>query len=261
MATRKEFVDGIIEDWKAHSVYIGTGNGELLESLTIKDIHKMEQTCARRDSKGNPLWDSDTKRDFAFIGKCYGEGLDMSAAKAADCSGLEVGVLRRIGTIKPTSDYNCRTFQQACTEVALKDLQEGDLVFNKKLPSDGKSIASHMGTYVGDGYVIESRGRDYGVVKRKTSEGGWAIGGRLPWFSDDIPVLTRNLKYVKDNLMRGKDVKECQEQLKKKGYNPGAIDGIFGVNTLDAVIEFQTEFALEVDGVVGPNTWTKLFTS
>lgn len=254
MATRKEFVDGIIADWKAHSVYIGTGNGENMENTTIGKIVKMEFDYGY--SKEQTY--KNIARDFRFIAKCYEQGYDMKDAALEDCSGLEVHILRLLGVIKPTSDYNCRTFQQACKEVALKDLQAGDLVFNKKM-SGKTSTAGHMGTYVGDGYVIESRGRDYGVVKRKTSEGGWVIGGRLPWFSDDIPVLTRNLKYIKDNMMRGEDVKLCQERLKVKGYNPGVCDGIYGLNTLDAVIAFQTANDLEPDGVVGRLTWGKLW--
>ena len=267
MATRKEFCDAVIDDWKNHSVYIGTGNGELVESLTIGQIHKMEETYARRDSKGKPLWNSDTRRDLAFIGKCYEQGFDMSKASAEDCSGLAVHGLRETGVIKPTADYNCRTFQEAAEEVPLKDLQPADFVFNAKLKYDEKkkkkvSSASHMAVYIGDGYIIESRGRDYGVVKRKLSDAtNFVIGGRLDWFSDEIPVLTRELRYIEDDLMHGKDVEQCQERLVKKGYNPGLIDGYYGKKTEDAVIEFQTieDLGIKRLGVVGQKTWSALW--
>lgn len=265
MATRQEFCDAVIADYENHSVYIGTGNGELVEKLTIEKIHKMEETYARRDSKGKPLWNSDTRRDLAFIGKCYEQGFDMSKASAEDCSGLAVHGLRETGVIKPTADYNCRTFQQACKEVPLKDVQPADFVFDKKQQGD-KSTASHMGVVTsienGIAYVIESRGRDYGVVKRKLSDGNWAIGGRLDWFSDEIPVLTRELRYIENDLMYGKDVEQCQERLVLKGYNPGPCDGYYGRKTEDAVINFQTvheELNIKRLGVVGQKTWAKLW--
>lgn len=265
MATRQQFVDAIVEIWRNHGIYVGTGNGELTLDVAGK-FFAMEKAYGRRDQNGNPLWHSDTARDYEFLAKCYRNHLDMTKSRTCDCSGLEVAALRDLGVIKPTADYNCRTFQERCTEVPLKDLQPADLVFDKKMVYDEKkekwvSNAGHMGTYIGDGYVIESRGRDYGIVKRKVSEGNWAIGGRLNWFDDDIPVLTRNLRYIADNLMHGEDVKQAQERLNKKGCKAGVEDGIFGLRTYDATIEFQTIHSdeLEVDGVIGPATWNKLW--
>ena len=82
MATRQEFCDAMEEVYRNHGVYIGTANGEYTESLTVGQIHKMEQTYARRDSKGTSLWNSDTRRDLAYIGKCYEQGFDMSKSRA-----------------------------------------------------------------------------------------------------------------------------------------------------------------------------------
>lgn len=47
---------------------------------------------------------------------------------------------------------------------------------------------------------------------------------------------------------------EIQALLKKMGYNIDAVDGIFGPQMRDAVIEFQERFGLTPDGVIGPNT-------
>ena len=41
---------------------------------------------------------------------------------------------------------------------------------------------------------------------------------------------------------------------------PLAMDGIFGAKTLAAVRAFQRSRGLQVDGVVGPLTWGRLFT-
>lgn len=57
---------------------------------------------------------------------------------------------------------------------------------------------------------------------------------------------------------RGKDVRTLQEALNRKGFNAGAVDGIFGRATTAAVRAFQRANGLTADGVVGPKTWAKL---
>ena len=53
---------------------------------------------------------------------------------------------------------------------------------------------------------------------------------------------------------RGADVKAVQQKLKQYGYYSGAVDGIFGKGTYDAVIWFQRKNGLKVDGAVGKST-------
>ena len=54
-------------------------------------------------------------------------------------------------------------------------------------------------------------------------------------------------------------VEFLQNILKQLGYYSGAIDGVFGNNTRNAVIRFQRNFSLpQVDGIVGPQTWNAL---
>ena len=246
MATRKQFCDEMEEVYKGHGVYIGTGNGELTEKLTIGKIHDMEVNYGYAKA----TTDKNIRRDLAYIGKCYENGYDMSKSRAGDCSGQVVGCLRRLKVIPETADYSCRTFIKAAKTVDINKLQAGDLVFNKA------QEPSHMGVYVGNGYVIESKGRDDGVVKRKTSAGGWVIGGRLDWFEDggDDKVLTRILKYIPDDPMKGDDVEEVQKELKLQGYNCGSADGVFGKKTKTAVQAFQLEHNLTADGIVGRKT-------
>lgn len=54
---------------------------------------------------------------------------------------------------------------------------------------------------------------------------------------------------------RGVYVRYLQEKLTSKLYPLGTIDGIFGANTKDAVVQFQQENGLTADGIVGPRTW------
>ena len=56
------------------------------------------------------------------------------------------------------------------------------------------------------------------------------------------------------NGSRGADVQRVQELLVTTGYAPGPVDGIFGPKTELAVLAFQEDHGLRVDGLVGPNT-------
>jgi peptidoglycan hydrolase-like protein with peptidoglycan-binding domain len=45
-----------------------------------------------------------------------------------------------------------------------------------------------------------------------------------------------------------------QQTLQRLGYNPGAIDGIYGPQTTNAVMAYQSDSWIDVDGSVGPQT-------
>ncbi|WLW51362.1 peptidoglycan-binding protein [Streptomyces sp. YU58] len=56
----------------------------------------------------------------------------------------------------------------------------------------------------------------------------------------------------------GRDVAEAQCLLRRAGYAPGAIDGIYGPLTERAVKQVQRKVGLVVDGIIGPHTWEAL---
>lgn len=57
---------------------------------------------------------------------------------------------------------------------------------------------------------------------------------------------------------RGERVALIQQRLKEWGYYTGAVDGIFGRGTYNAVVRFQRQNSLTADGQVGRNTATAM---
>ena len=53
---------------------------------------------------------------------------------------------------------------------------------------------------------------------------------------------------------KSEEVRTIQTKLKRWGYYNGAIDGIYGAQTLNAVKWFQSKNGLTVDGIAGPKT-------
>lgn len=92
--------------------------------------------------------------------------------------------------------------------------------------------------------------RDFQQKNGLTVDG---IVGRNTWNS----LLFPQGKTVRQGD-RNASVVYLQQMLLSKLYPVGEIDGIFGTNTLNAVRDFQAENGLEVDGIVGPNTWEAL---
>jgi hypothetical protein len=65
---------------------------------------------------------------------------------------------------------------------------------------------------------------------------------------------TPRLIRLTNPFMHGPDVVQVQSHLHARGYNPGAIDGIYGPTSYSAVRHFQGNHGLTVDGIVGPAT-------
>ena len=66
----------------------------------------------------------------------------------------------------------------------------------------------------------------------------------------DLPILQLD--------DRGADVTTLQQRLATFNLYAGPIDGVFGLQTEQAVETFQSQSGLGIDGVVGPATWQRL---
>ncbi len=59
-------------------------------------------------------------------------------------------------------------------------------------------------------------------------------------------------------MLRGDDVAELQRRLNSLGFEAGKVDGIFGPNTMDALLDFQQNRGMAEDGIAGPRVLSEL---
>ena len=124
---------------------------------------------------------------------------------------------------------------------------------------------SHVGLFIGNGYVIEAMGTISGVVMTKVSAAKWTNWGELKNVNYEAETDTGFPDHTVwhptiRHGSKGQDVKDCQTMLYNLGYNLGSygIDGDYGRATESAVKEFQRDHSLTIDGVCGPMTWDAL---
>jgi hypothetical protein len=135
---------------------------------------------------------------------------------------------------------------------------------------------SHVGVYVGDGYVVEASGHAKGVVRTRLKDRGWALWGLPGWISYEAaatpaqPAQTASqatasaptvtglplLRYG-DN---GEFVRSAQLLLIGRGYSCGrcGADGEIGQDTFNAAVAYQRACGLQQDGIIGAQTWARL---
>jgi L,D-transpeptidase ErfK/SrfK len=63
---------------------------------------------------------------------------------------------------------------------------------------------------------------------------------------------------ITEPLMRGPDIAYIQERLISLGYYDGLINSTYDLKTEEAVRNFQKEFGLMIDGIVGPDTYNAI---
>lgn len=76
-------------------------------------------------------------------------------------------------------------------------------------------------------------------------------------FYSGIPQKQKNQKNISQGS-RGAEVWAVQRRLQARGFDPGAIDSVFGARTTKAVRDFQKSVGFSVTGIVDDATWTAL---
>ena len=124
----------------------------------------------------------------------------------------------------------------------------------------------HIGTYDGNGYVIEAQGTIAGVVRTAITATKWKYWGLYKNLEYGAGSDTPDIPETKPTLRKGDKgpyVTLLQTQLLNRGYKlpKYGADGSFGNETLAAVKLFQKDWGLKEDGIVGEETWKFLESS
>ncbi len=152
------------------AIYVWGGDGEDLCQMSdpVKWISGKETSA------------TNYKRSVALFEKRLAAG--KNPIRAFDCSGLIYWALRTLGIL--SKDISSRGLYKECRKIDETELQRGDLVF---IYDEEECKIVHVGAYVGDGYVIDARGRDTGVVRTKLASRKFNRFGRLPGVFIDHP--------------------------------------------------------------------------
>lgn len=224
-----------------YSLYVWGAQGESIKSI-VKEWVSKKETSTNNANRVTVLLDKLLKDDLYFY----------------DCSGLGVDWLLKQGVIK--SDMTANGMYNLCTKVGKSQLKKGDWVFI--LNSQG--TATHIGYIVDDSLnVVESAGRNYGVIKRPLEQGStngkWNAFGRPDKLFPELKgnaiandlSISRILKLTNPR-MKGEDVKVLQEAI---GVEP---DGVFGPDTEKRLLATQKKLfpndSKQWDGIAGKRT-------
>lgn len=228
-----------------------------------------DQKIKYMEDQYGPDWknSADAKKNKYYYSALYGnKWIDHYVA---DCSGLFVWAFKQFGAkIAHGSNSIYKTY--CGNKGAMKggartdgaELKPGSAVFTG---TDG--ARGHIGLYVGNGWVIEAKGTQAGVVKsritEKTSKGkdrwtGWGELTAVHYDGQPVPEPTGKPTLRRGD--RGEYVTLMQTELIAKGYSCGSKgpDGIFGKDTESAVRQFQSDNGMTVDGICGNATWAAL---
>lgn len=198
--------------------------------------------------------------------------------KCTDCSGLISWYTGKV--LSSSGLYAEAKKRQPISKI--KDAPKGAILWR----------SGHVGVYIGNGYCIEAKGIDYGVVKTKVSTTKfthWLLMDYIDygdgtnnsvykenWIKDLQQAVNRNNRNV--NLVEngvpdkvllsacpllkrgstGQIVTVLQERLKVLGYYKWKPTGKFGAGTCSAVRRYQADKCLAIDEKVGQKTWGEL---
>lgn len=164
-------------------------------------------------------------------------------------------------------DIDCDEMFARCSDKSanFSDIEVGEAVW-----MDG-----HIGVYIGDGLAVECSPKWANDVQitacnrdvRGYNRRNWTKHGKLPYITyvkntttkETEGVCNVEIKILKKGA-KGDSVKALQTLLIGYGYSCGSsgVDGSFGPATDAAVRAYQKAKKLEIDGCVGPATWSTL---
>jgi len=108
------------------------------------------------------------------------------------------------------------------------------------------------------GLAVTAPGAEAATARAATAGAPTAGAATAPVAAAPVAALVAVANPTLRSGSRGAQVTRLQRRLRALHYDVGAVDGVFGGETLHAVYAFQKVQRLGIDGVVGPATWAKL---
>jgi hypothetical protein len=179
--------------------------------------------------------------------------------------------LPKIQAGAPSGGAYCPYFEHHAKKVGQwhKTPKPGDLA----LFHFGKNLAVHIGIVESvsgssftciEGNTSAASNDNGGTVMRRNRTISQCRGFYRPEFNGSGAVAKTGkgayyrLIKLTNPLMEGEDIKVWQTQMNWFGYKLD-VDGVYGVLCEAACKDLQFKRKLEIDGIVGPNTWAETF--
>jgi hypothetical protein len=120
-------------------------------------------------------------------------------------------------------------------------------------------VMGHIAMCDGRGGTVEAKGHQFGVVADQVAGRRWDTGVLVPGVTYDNPAPVpvpppQVVYYVGATDLDPAVVRNIQTKLAANRFDPGPVDGEYGLNTAMAVAAFQVVNGLVADGEVGLQT-------
>lgn len=139
MTIREKAINTACKIVENHCAYIWAAQGMKIKNLDPKVIDQMETSPANADKVKQ------------FIAMLDANGWLTNKSKAFDCSGLICYILTKLGVEKPGFDMTADGLAGRYPRRAI--IYPGVLLHRP----------GHIGIYIGNNYLVEAKGRAYGV--------------------------------------------------------------------------------------------------
>lgn len=229
METYIEYLNAQVD----RAIYVRGAQGQNVLAKPDPEAWIREMETTRRSDYAQHVEEYNRNADRAIALFRQRRAAGINPIRAFDCSGLPMYYAQDLHEIVP-KDYNAAgIYSKLCQKIDGVPSVRGQLIFRS--PSGPASGITHMGTYIGNGQIIESRGRDYGVIRRAYNENDWTHTGEWPELmrlcSDPQPVSA---------AYNGEPVRLLQEALNALDYpdddfHPLETDGKYGKKTAAAL--------------------------
>ena len=224
------------------------------QALIAKFQYALDQKWGYIWGGAGQTW-TQAKQDAATRSMTVKYGSRWIGRRVADCSGLFSWAFKELGGYMYHGSNTM--WNKYCTSKGT--LQSGITIRPGTAVFLVNSAGSrhHVGLFIGNDTVIEAKGTAYGVVTSKLSH--WDEWGELA----GVDYTNEGSETFVTTLRKGDtgdEVRVLQNKLLALGYSlpKYGADGSYGSETTAAVMAFQTDKGLVVDGICGPITQATL---